>query len=281
MTICRLTFNTTCLCVFGSVNSFPVDSPCPYPRYHPAEPFRQLLSIDWLVDETIDQLHVHMYRYYICLHFIGAASSSSSFCPFNFHRLFSLSLAFIYLSWTSMQPPLERGENWREKEIKIEKWWLKKKESLFEEFSILKSQGEKNGAMSRRRRRRTLRRCRPREFFLACMRARSIVSKGSKSLGKSRSVPEVVPGSRRVSRDRRPRSRDIFLRHVLCDAIFPPASSPFSLATRSNNDVQVYLRYSNFSHFVFSTYLVVFNNKMLRENLGSEGSTMLAIVAHR
>lgn len=105
------------------------------------------------------------------------------------------------------------------------KYFWEKRNFVFSKNSRLKSQGEKNGAMSRRRRRRTLRRCRPRDFS---SRATSIMS-----YQKDRTVAGRVAlgaGSRARKSTGVPRPQASvarhLLRHVLCDANFSRRTSP-------------------------------------------------------
>lgn len=85
-------------------------------------------------------------------------------------------------------------------------------------------------AASRRdatRRRRTLRRQRRRRRT-SDFSARFLRSQGGRSdrreAGERIVLGGIVPGSRRMSRDRRPRSRDTFLRHVFRETRVSPAS---------------------------------------------------------
>lgn len=107
-----------------------------------------------------------------------------------------------------MQPPLERNENWRDKKIEIgikliflrEETW-----SFFEEFSITKPGKARKIAPRRDADVRCV--VVVHAIFLGAID--HVIKRIQVAGGESRSVPEVVPGSRRVSRDRRPRSRDI------------------------------------------------------------------------
>lgn len=235
-----MTFNTTCLCVFGSVNSFPVDSPCLYPKYHPAEPFRQLLSIDWLGgwnDRSTSYAYVQILI--IISTFYRRSFFFFFFLPFQFLFIFpSFSRIYVCL-WFPCSRRSSEARIGGTRKLKLEINIFERRNFVFSKNSRLKSQGKKNSAMSRRRRRRTLRRCRPRDFS---SRAIDYVIKRIEVTGRvALGAGSRAQKSTGVPRPQASVARHL-LRHVLCDANFSPRTSPpyrfFSLARKSNNDLE-------------------------------------------
>lgn len=222
-----MTFNTTCLCVFGSVNSFPVDSPCPHPKYHPAEPFRQLLSIDWLGgwnDRSTSYAYVQIL---IIISTFYRRSFFFFFLPFQFLFIFpSFSRIYVCL-WLlcSRRSSEARIGGTRKLKLETNKYFRGKKLCLFEEFSIKKPEREKwrHVATPTQTYAASLSSTR---FFLACMRDRLCHQK-NRSRWESRarcrkSCPEVdgCPATAGLGRETSPSAR--LLRREFLPANFVP-----------------------------------------------------------
>lgn len=171
-----------------------------------------------------------MYRYFIYLRFIGAASSS--FCP-SIHRLFYLSLAFLFVfNFHAAAARARRRGNRREGKSKTKNRFRARDSRGRRIRKSTNAMGWEKWRASRRdatRRRRTLHRVIvvvvvTSDFSAAVDRAPPWIRSNRGGRGERIVLSGIVPGSRRMSRDRRPRSQDAFLRHVFRETRVSPAS---------------------------------------------------------